>query len=173
MFCYKDLQRRANKKQRLQAPRTPCSLRQSPLMTRPWFWGSIKKQSTTSSRCSCHHAARTWLRWPPGPLNQAYLSSPHLEASPAMTFRACSSPAPTLVKPQLAPSILAKSQSTQRCQSLITPGSDHPPVLKPHRLSLCLDFHSRRMNWCLDFDSSSATGIWTKTSLSCTSKQFG
>jgi hypothetical protein len=26
---------------------------------------------------------------------------------------------------------LAKSQSTQRCQSLITPGSDHPPVLEP------------------------------------------
>jgi hypothetical protein len=31
---------------------------------------------------------------------------------------------------------LAKSQSTQRCQSLITPGSDHPPVLEPHMLSL-------------------------------------
>jgi hypothetical protein len=27
---------------------------------------------------------------------------------------------------------LAKNQSTQRCQSLITQGSDHPPVLKPH-----------------------------------------
>jgi hypothetical protein len=27
---------------------------------------------------------------------------------------------------------VAKNQSTQRCQSLITPGSDHPPVLKPH-----------------------------------------
>jgi hypothetical protein len=27
---------------------------------------------------------------------------------------------------------LAKSQSTQRCQSLITQGSDHPPVLEPH-----------------------------------------
>jgi hypothetical protein len=26
---------------------------------------------------------------------------------------------------------LAKDQSTQRCQSLITPGSDHPPVLEP------------------------------------------
>jgi hypothetical protein len=30
---------------------------------------------------------------------------------------------------------LAKSQSTQCCQSLITPGSDHPPVLEPHRSS--------------------------------------
>jgi hypothetical protein len=27
---------------------------------------------------------------------------------------------------------LAKNQSTQRCQSLITPGSDHSPVLKQH-----------------------------------------
>jgi hypothetical protein len=27
---------------------------------------------------------------------------------------------------------LAKIQSTQRCQSLITLGSDHPPVLEPH-----------------------------------------
>jgi hypothetical protein len=24
---------------------------------RPWFWGSTKKPSTTSSCCSCHHAA--------------------------------------------------------------------------------------------------------------------
>jgi hypothetical protein len=27
---------------------------------------------------------------------------------------------------------LAKNQPTQRCQSLITQGSDHPPVLEPH-----------------------------------------
>jgi hypothetical protein len=27
---------------------------------------------------------------------------------------------------------LAKNQSTQRCQSLITQGSDHPPVIEPH-----------------------------------------
>jgi hypothetical protein len=27
---------------------------------------------------------------------------------------------------------LAKNQSTQYCQSLITQGSDHPPVLEPH-----------------------------------------
>jgi hypothetical protein len=64
---------------------------------RPWFWGSTKKLSMTSSCRSCHHASRNWPRWPPGPSNQAYLSSPHLEAWPAMTFRACSSPAPTPV----------------------------------------------------------------------------
>jgi hypothetical protein len=74
----------------------------------PWFWGSTKKPSMTSSCCSLHHAARTRLRWPPGPSNEAYLSSPHLEASPATTFHACSSPAPTPVKPQLAPAILSQ-----------------------------------------------------------------
>ena len=31
---------------------------------------------------------------------------------------------------------LAKNQSTPHCQSLITPGSDHPPVLEPYRLSI-------------------------------------
>jgi hypothetical protein len=36
------------------------------------------------------------------------LSSPHLEASPATTFRTCSSPAPTQVKPQPAPAILSQ-----------------------------------------------------------------
>jgi hypothetical protein len=35
---------------------------------------------------------------------------------------------------------LTKDQSTQRCQSLITLGSDHPPVLEPHMvLNLTLD----------------------------------
>jgi hypothetical protein len=43
-----------------------------------------------------------------GSLNEAYLSSPHLEASPVTTFHACSSPAPTLVKPQPAPTILSQ-----------------------------------------------------------------
>jgi hypothetical protein len=62
----------------------------------------------TSSCCSCHHAARTWLHWSPGPSNEAYLSSPHPEASPATTFHTCSSPAPTLVKPQAAPAILSQ-----------------------------------------------------------------
>jgi hypothetical protein len=75
---------------------------------RPRFSGSTKKPSMTSSCCSCHHAARTWPRWTPGPSNEAYLASPHLEASPATTFRACSSPAPTPVKLQPAPAILSQ-----------------------------------------------------------------
>jgi hypothetical protein len=78
------------------------------VLARPWFWGLTNKPSTTSSCCSCHHAARTWLRWLPGPSNQAYFSSPHMEASPATTFHACSSPAPTPVKRQPAPAILSQ-----------------------------------------------------------------
>jgi hypothetical protein len=42
--------------------------------------------------------------------------------------------------PSLHLQYLAKNQSTQRCQSLITQGSDHPPVLEPHLvLNLPLD----------------------------------
>jgi hypothetical protein len=37
---------------------------------------------------------------------------------------------------------LAKNQSTQRCQSLITQGSDHPPVLEPHMVL------RNPSNWC-------------------------
>jgi hypothetical protein len=78
------------------------------VLARPWFCGSTKKPIMTSSCCSSHHAVRTWLRWPLGPSNEAYLSSPHPEASPATTFRTCSSPAPTPVKPQPAPAILGQ-----------------------------------------------------------------
>jgi hypothetical protein len=86
----------------------------------------------TSSCCSCHHAARTWPHWPPGPSNEAYLSSPHLEASPATTFRACSSPAPTRVKPQPAPAIL--SQESVHTTLSITHHTRKRPstVLEPH-----------------------------------------
>jgi hypothetical protein len=37
---------------------------------------------------------------------------------------------------------LAKNQSTQRCQSLITQGSDHPPVLEPHMVLTILENRS-------------------------------
>jgi hypothetical protein len=78
------------------------------VQARPWFWGSTKKLSMTSSSHSCHHAARTWLHWPPGPSNETNLSSPQQEASLATTFGACSSPAPTPVKPQPARAILSQ-----------------------------------------------------------------
>jgi hypothetical protein len=72
------------------------------------FVAQPKNRSLTSTCRSCHHAARTLPHWPPGPSNQAYLSSPHLEASPATTFHACSSPTPTRVKPKPAPAILSQ-----------------------------------------------------------------
>jgi hypothetical protein len=77
-------------------------------LARLWFWGSTKKPSMTSSRRSFHHAARTWILWPPGPSNQAYLSSPHLEASSATTFRNCSSPTPIPVKLQSPRAIFSR-----------------------------------------------------------------
>jgi hypothetical protein len=88
----------------------------------------------TSSWCSCHHVARTWPRWPPGPSNEAYLSSPFLE-----TFRACSSPAPTPFKPQPAPAILSQ-ESVQTTLSIthhtwkrpsIGPRTTHGPQSPP------------------------------------------
>jgi hypothetical protein len=72
------------------------------------FVAQPRNRPLTSSCCSCHHAARTRPLWPPSPSNESYLSSPHVEASPATTFRACSSPAPTRVKPQPAPAILSQ-----------------------------------------------------------------
>jgi hypothetical protein len=46
---------------------------------------------------------------------------------------------------------LAKNQSTQRCQSLITQGSDHPPVLDPHMVLNALTATSKipRQTSCL------------------------
>jgi hypothetical protein len=94
---------------------TRCSLCQSPLMTRL----PRSPDSTLFLRLhleTVHDFILPFL--PPcsshltplatGSPNEAYLSSPHLEASPAMTFRACSSPAPIPVKPQPAPAILGQ-----------------------------------------------------------------
>jgi hypothetical protein len=99
----------------LKTPRTRCSLYQSPLMTRlPRSPSStlvlrLNQETVVVFILSfLPHAACTWPRWPPSPSNQAYLSSPHLEASPVTTFRACSSPTPTPVKPQPDPAILSQ-----------------------------------------------------------------
>jgi hypothetical protein len=43
---------------------------------------------------------------------------------------------------------IAKNQSTQRCQSLITQGSDHPPVLEPHMvLTYWLEKRRDQQGW--------------------------
>jgi hypothetical protein len=98
-----------------ETPRTRCSLRQSPLMTRlPRSPGSTldlrlnQKTIHDSILLFMPPCGRTRPHLPPGPSNEAYLSSPHLEASPATTFRACSSPAPTPIKPHPAPAILSQ-----------------------------------------------------------------
>jgi hypothetical protein len=98
-----------------ETPRTRCSLRQSPLMTLL----PCSPSSTLVLRLNQEIVHDFILLFMPpcgphltplatGPSNEAYLSSPHLEASPATTFRACSSPAPTPVKPQPAPTILSQ-----------------------------------------------------------------
>jgi hypothetical protein len=89
----------------LQTPQTRCSLRQSSLMTRlPRSPGSTLVLRLYQE--TVHDFILLFM--PPGPSNEAYLCSPHLEASPATTFRACSSPSPTRVKPQPAPAILSQ-----------------------------------------------------------------
>jgi hypothetical protein len=45
-----------------------------------WATTLYRLRSMTSSCFSCHHAARTWPRWPPGPSSQAYLSLHSLDA---------------------------------------------------------------------------------------------
>jgi hypothetical protein len=112
-------------------PQTWCSLRQSPLMTwLPWIPGS------------------TLVLW----LNQETVHQLHLAV--LATMRPALDPAghrvprtkptclfhtwrphrqrPFVLVLHLHLQYLAKNQSTQRCQSLITRGSDHPPVLEPH-----------------------------------------
>jgi hypothetical protein len=123
----------------------------------PWFWGSTKKPSMTSSCRYCHHADCTWLRWPPGPLNQSYLSSPHLEASPATTFHACSSPTPTPVKPQPAPAIL--SQESVHSTLSITHHTMKRPSTGPgttHGSQVLGKWHP----WSKSFDSSWFNEFW-------------
>jgi hypothetical protein len=97
----------------LETPQTRCSLRQSPLMTRlPRSPGSTLVLRLNQE--IVHDFILLFM--PPcgphltplatGSSNESYLSSPHLEASPATTFCTCSSPAPTPVKLQPAPPIL-------------------------------------------------------------------
>jgi hypothetical protein len=51
---------------------------------------------------------------------------------------------------------LAKNQSTQHCQSLITPGNDHPPVLEPHRSSNFAPSRTAARQWSLGRGSARA-----------------
>ena len=91
----------------------------------------LPRTGTTSPRSFLPPCEPHLIHRPSGPSNQAYLSLRSSEAAMAKTFRACSSPAPMQPSRILHLQYLSqgKRQSTPRCQSLITPGSDHPPVL--------------------------------------------
>jgi hypothetical protein len=98
-----------------ETPPTCCSLRQSPLMTRlPRSPGSTLVLRLNQEIV---HDFILLFMPPWSPSNEAYLFSPHLEASPATTFRTCSSPAPTPVKPQHAPALLSQ-ESVHRTLSI-------------------------------------------------------
>jgi hypothetical protein len=97
---------------------------------RSWTTSLHQLLSTTSSCFSCHHAARTWPRWPPGSLE------PSLLVSPLLGGPARHRPFPPTLQLHLRKSnhnlqlqYSAKSQSTPHCQSLIIARSDHPPDL--------------------------------------------
>jgi hypothetical protein len=123
-----------------QTPRTWCSLRQSPLMTwLPWSPGSTLvlwlNQETVhwlhlavlaTMRPALDPAGHRVPRTKPTCLLHTW--RPHRQRPFALVLHlhqheSCHN---------LHLQYLAKNQSTQRCQSLITPGSDHPPVLEPH-----------------------------------------
>jgi hypothetical protein len=99
----------------LQTPRTRCSLRQSPLMTRlPRSPGSTLflrlNQETVNDfiplflpSCGPHLTSLAT-----GSLELSLLVFSTPRGLTATTFRACSSPAPTPVKPQPAPTILSQ-----------------------------------------------------------------
>jgi hypothetical protein len=86
----------------LQTPQNWCSLRQSPLMAR------LPRSPSSTLVLRLNQETVHDFILPSLPPCGPHLYSPHLEASPVTTFRACSSPAPTPVKPQSAPAILSQ-----------------------------------------------------------------
>jgi hypothetical protein len=67
---------------------------------------------------------------------------------------------------------LAKNQSTQSCQSLITQGSDHPLVLKPHMVLSRRLLRLRRASGCLGTSRGSSRSL-SRDSSSTTSHRAG
>jgi hypothetical protein len=113
-----------------ETPRTRCSLRQFPLMTQlprsPCSTLVLRLNQETvhdfillfMPPCGPHLTQLATVHdfillfMPPCGLHLTQLATgSHLEASPATTFRACSSPAPTPVKPQPAPAVLSQESS--------------------------------------------------------------
>jgi hypothetical protein len=131
-----------------QTPRTWCSLRQSPLMT--WLPRSpgltlvlwLNQETVhrlhlavlASMRPALDPAGHRVPRTKPTCLLHTW--RPHRQQPFALVLHLHHHESSR----NLDLHYLAKNQSTQRCQSLITQGSDHPPVLEPHMvLNLPLD----------------------------------
>jgi hypothetical protein len=96
------------------------------------LWAATLHQlmSTSSSCFSWHHAARTWSHSATGSIKPILLVSPLIRGParlrpfvPALHLHQCKSSC------NLHLQYSAKTHSTPCCQSLITLGSDHPPVL--------------------------------------------
>jgi hypothetical protein len=127
--------------------RTRCSLRQSPLMTR--FPRS--PSSTLVLRLNQETVYDFILLFMPPcvPFDSASHRVPRTKPTCLLHTRRPHRQRPFAVvlhlhQHQLSRNLhlqyLAKNQSTQRCQSLITQGSDHPPVLEPHMVLIRI-FH--------------------------------
>jgi hypothetical protein len=123
----------------LETPRTQCSLRQSPLMTRlPRGPGSTLVMRLNQE--TVHDFILLFM--PPCGPHLTPLATGSLERSllDFSTWRPHRRRPFALVlhlhqhqsSRNLHLQYLAKKQSTQRCQPLITQGSDHLPVLEPH-----------------------------------------
>jgi hypothetical protein len=126
----------------LQTPRTRCSLRQSPLMIRlPHSSGSrldlgfdaqprnrprLRPTVLATMRPALDSAGHRVPRTKPTCLLHTW--RPHRRRPFALVLHLHQHQSSRNLHLQYS----AKSQSTQRCQSLITPGSDHPPVIEPH-----------------------------------------
>jgi hypothetical protein len=128
-----------------ETPRTRCSLRQSPLMTRlPCSPGSTLVLRLNQE--TVHDFILLFM--PPCGPHLTPLATGSLEPSLLVFSTPGGLTGDDLSRLfftyqsscNLHLQYLAKNQSTQHCQSLITPGSDHPPVLEPHMvLNLPLD----------------------------------
>jgi hypothetical protein len=119
-----------------ETPRTRCSLRQSPLMTRlPRSPGSpLHLAIHATMRPALDPAGHRVPRTKPTCLLHTW--RPHRLRPFALILHLHQHQSSRNLHLQY----LAKNQSTQCCPSLITQGSDHPPVLEPHMvLNLPLD----------------------------------
>jgi hypothetical protein len=123
-----------------ETPRTWCSLRQSPLMT----WLPQNPGSTLVlwlNQETVHRLHLAVLATMRPALDSAGHQVPRMKATCLLHTWRPHRPRPFALVLHLHQhksirnlhlQYLAKNQSTQRCQSLITQGSDHPPVLEPH-----------------------------------------